>query len=560
MLAKLLVLRGKSIKAHDPHEEAKKQGRFMSMYESILKWTLINRFKTLLMVALVFIVTMVTTIPNLSLAFIPSGAASQTMYFQIKLPNETSLDATNEKSKELEKVLMTTKDSKGNQVFKFVEALVGYNGDAKQQTPYASQIYVEVNNNVDVSKVKNQVKDFILSELPKGSKVEPKELGGGGGVPTTDFQYSLKGNDQAQLELAAAKVKEKLQAIPELSEIQDNLSDGKTEVEIAVDRNKATSYGLSAAAVRDTARIWIQKQTLGDLKLDNQTYTTTVSMAEISKDSIEKLGNIPFTSSTGSTIYLKDMAKINEIQSAVSLSRENQKQLVKVTAKINSVDKSGISKKASASLSSITLPDGVSPEVKGVSADITSSFSQLFVVMAIAICIVYLIMVLAFGNASAPFAIMFSLPLAAIGGLIGLVVTREALSITSMIGFMMLIGIVVTNAIVLIDRAQQLRQDGYTVRHALLEAGKIRFRPIIMTAGATIMALVPLALGFSGEGALIGKGLGVVVIGGLFSSTVMTLVVVPIIYELMEDFKSRLSRMFNKENRRKESESKKMDM
>jgi multidrug efflux pump subunit AcrB len=283
-------------------------------------------------------------------------------------------------------------------------------------------------------------------------------------------------------------------------------------------------------------------------------------MAEISKDSIEKLGNIPFTSSTGSTIYLKDMAKINEIQSAVSLSRENQKQLVKVTAKINSVDKSGISKKASASLSSITLPDGVSPEVKGVSADITSSFSQLFVVMAIAICIVYLIMVLAFGNASAPFAIMFSLPLAAIGGLIGLVVTREALSITSMIGFMMLIGIVVTNAIVLIDRAQQLRQDGYTVRHALLEAGKIRFRPIIMTAGATIMALVPLALGFSGEGALIGKGLGVVVIGGLFSSTVMTLVVVPIIYELMEDFKSRLSRMFNKENRRKESESKKMDM
>jgi multidrug efflux pump subunit AcrB len=445
-------------------------------------------------------------------------------------------------------------------VFKFVEALVGYNGDAKQQTPYASQIYVEVNDNVDVSQVKNQVKDFILSELPKGSKVEPKELGGASGVPNTDFQYSLKGDDQTQLEVAAAKVKEKLQAIPELSEIQDNLSDGKTEVEIAVDRNKATSYGLSAATVRDTARIWIQKQSLGDLKLDNQTYTTTVSLAEISKDSIEKLGNIPFTSSTGSTIYLKDMAKINEIQSAVSLSRENQKQLVKVSAKINAVDKSGISKIASAALSSITLPDGVSPELKGVSADISSSFSQLFMVMAIAVCIVYLIMVLAFGNASAPFAIMFSLPLAAIGGLIGLVVTGEALSITSLIGFMMLIGIVVTNAIVLIDRAQQLREDGYTVRHALLEAGKVRFRPIVMTAGATIMALVPLALGFSGEGALIGKGLGVVVIGGLFSSTIMTLVVVPIIYELIEEFKSRLFRMFTKENRHMERESKTLEM
>src|SRR5690606_30937340 len=130
-------------------------------------------------------------------------------------------------------------------------------------------------------------------------------------------------------------------------------------------------------------------------------------------------------------------------------------------------------------------------------------------------------------------------------GLVGLLVAGESLSVTSMIGFLMLIGIVVTNAIVLIDRVQQLIGDGVTVRDALLEAGVTRLRPIIMTAGATIFALLPLALGMS-EGAIISKGLGIVVIGGLITSTLLTLVVVPIMYELIYSFKARIGRLFRR--------------
>ncbi|MFH5181710.1 efflux RND transporter permease subunit [Paenibacillus sp. TAB 01] len=359
--------------------------------------------------------------------------------------------------------------------------------------------------------------------------------------------------DQDQLEIAATKIKQKMQEFPELSEIEDNLSDGKTEVEIEVDQSKARAYGLNASTVRDTARAWIQKQSLGDLKFDNLTYTTTISMNTSDKDSLEKLGNIPFTTTSGTTVFLKQVAKISEVKAPVSLARDSQKQVVSVSAKISVDDKSHVSQKVSMALAQVELPDGVTREVKGVSEDINESFSQLFVAMAVAVAVVYLIMVLAFGNASAPFAILFSLPLAAIGGLIGLVVIREPLSVTSMIGFMMLIGIVVTNAIVLIDRAQQLREEGYTVRHALLEAGKVRFRPIIMTAGATIMALMPLALGLSGEGGLIGKGLGIVVIGGLVTSTILTLVVVPIVYEMLEGIKNRISRLFNR-NKNKPAE------
>jgi multidrug efflux pump subunit AcrB len=285
---------------------------------------------------------------------------------------------------------------------------------------------------------------------------------------------------------------------------------------------------------------------LGDLKIDNDTYTTTVSMDKSDKDSLAKLGDIPLTTPTGVKVYLKEIAKISEIPSATALTREDQKQRVQVTAKINAVDKNGVSMKVSMALRQLELPQGVSQAVKGVSSDINDSFSQLFVAMAVAIAMIYLIMVLAFHNAGAPFAILFSLPLAAIGGLLGLVLSRQALDVTSMIGFMMLIGIVVTNAIVLIDRAQQFREEGYPVRQALIEAGKVRLRPILMTAGATIVALLPLALGLSGEGGLIGKGLGIVVIGGLTTSTLLTLVVVPIVYEIIESLKARIAHLFRR--------------
>ncbi len=169
----------------------------------------------------------------------------------------------------------------------------------------------------------------------------------------------------------------------------------------------------------------------------------------------------------------------------------------------------------------------------------------MFIAMIASVFIVYLIMVLAFGNGTAPLAILFSLPLAAIGGLIALLITGESINITSLIGFLMLIGVVVTNAIVLVDRVQQLREEGYEVREALIEAGLTRLRPIIMTAGATIIALMPLALGLS-KGALISKGLAVVVIGGLTTSTLLTLVVVPVAYDLINGVVRRLFRKKNK--------------
>jgi HAE1 family hydrophobic/amphiphilic exporter-1 len=210
-----------------------------------------------------------------------------------------------------------------------------------------------------------------------------------------------------------------------------------------------------------------------------------------------------------------------------------------VTGSISARDTGSVITKAKAALAELKLPAGVTATVGGTADDMNQSFSQLGLAMIIAVAAVYLVMVLAFGEAVAPLAIMFALPLAIIGGLFGLFIMHLPLDIPALIGALMLIGIVVTNAIVLVDRVQQRRRAGEPMREALQDAGATRMRPILMTALATIFALVPLASGFA-EGALISQSLAVIVIGGLSTSTVLTLVVVPVAYALLEGWREKV--------------------
>lgn len=528
MLAKLMVMKQKNIHAHDET----KVGKFMKSYKGVLVWSLNNRIKTMLFAALLFVMSFVLIVPQLAMGFMPESESDRQMMFQIQMPRETSMETMNAKMMQIEEMMRSEKDTAGESKFTYIESLVGYDFGT-ERVPYKASIFTEVSLNTNAKDALQYYKETILKDMPKGSKVDGQLLsfagGGGGGA---DFSYSLKGDDLLSLEHAAGLIKEKMQTFPELREIKDTLGEKKMEVEVTVDADKARVYGLSSAQVMDAVHTWTRKEELGDLKFDNVTYETKLELDRSYKDSLGDIGNIPLATPFGATVNLKDIAKVREIDASVSISREKQMQVVKVTAKIDSADKGGISAKVSAELNTLELPTGVSREVSGVSDDIAESFGQMFVAMAASIFIVYLIMVLAFGNARAPLAILFSLPLAAIGGLLGLLVTNESLNMTSLIGFLMLIGIVVTNAIVLIDRVQQLREQNYSVRDALLEAGVTRLRPIVMTAGATVFALMPLALGMS-KGTIISKGLAVVVIGGLTTSTVLTLVVVPIIYELL---------------------------
>ncbi|CAG7605067.1 Swarming motility protein SwrC [Paenibacillus solanacearum] len=544
LLAKLLVLRSKNIKTHDEASV----GKLAETYKNALLWSLNNRKKTALIAILLFVVTIAGTVPFLATSFMPESESDKMMQFTIKMPRETTIETMNEKIKEIEAMMRESKDSAGEPTFDYVESLIGYNGGT-DRVAYRTMFFASASAHSDAKQVAKEFKEKMLYLLPKGSESEGMLITAGG-PPSggADFSYMLKGDDLDHLKQGAEIVRNKLKEFPEISDIKDSLSESKTEVEIAVDQNKARLFGLSSAQIMDTVRSWLAEEKLGDLKFDNTTFETKVMIDPNFKNSVDKIGRFTIKAPTGATVSLNEIAKVRQIDAPVAITREKQEQYVRVTAKIDSVDKGGVSKALTEALKTIQLPSGVRTEVKGVTDDIQESFNQMFVAMGASIFIVYLVMVLAFGNGSAPFAILFSLPLAAIGGLLGLLITKESVNITSLIGFLMLIGVVVTNAIVLVDRVQQLREAGSTVREALIEAGITRMRPIIMTAGATIIALLPLALGLS-KGTLISKGLAVVVIGGLTTSTLLTLIIVPIVYEMIENMKNSIGRLLRKKEK-----------
>lgn len=541
MLAKLLVLGSKNIKAHDEAPV----GKLSIAYKKALIWSLNNRIKTMLIAFLALVISVGGTVPFLASGFMPESESDKMLQLSIKMPRETTIETMNEKVKEIEKMMLESKDSAGQPTFDFVESSIGYNGGT-DRVAYRSSFFAVASANSNAKAVVQEYKKKIEYLLPKGSEVDGRVLSAGG-PPSggADFNYMLKGDDLNYLSEAAKMVKDKMKEFPELIDIKDSLSESKQEIEISVDQNKARLFGLSSAQIMDGVRSWLAEEKIGDLKFDNATFETKVMLDPSFKNSVDKIGAFTISTPTGSKVALNEVAKVRQIEAPVAITREQQEQYVSVTAKIDSIDKGGVSAKVSEALKTLDLPPGVRTQVKGVTDDIQTSFNQMFIAMIASVFIVYLIMVLAFGNASAPLAILFSLPLAAIGGLVALLIAGESINITSLIGFLMLIGVVVTNAIVLVDRVQQLREEGFEIREALVEAGLTRLRPIIMTAGATIIALMPLALGLS-KGALISKGLAVVVIGGLTTSTLLTLVVVPVAYDLINAITRRLFRKKSK--------------
>jgi multidrug efflux pump subunit AcrB len=544
MLAKLMVMNSNKIK----HRDGENLGKFAVRYRRIIEWSLDNPKKIVFTSMLIFVVSIAGTVPFLPAAFMPDSASNKQIQFSMQLPKETSLEAMDQKVAEIEQMLTEAKDVAGLPAFDFLQSMVGFdmNSPSGERVNYHAVIMATASQASDAKQAAKEYKEKILAMVPQGSEVEGMLMADSmTGASSADFAYVLKGEDLDQLMIAAERVKAKMHEIPELQEIEDNLSERKQQVSIKVDQEKARLYGLSSGQITQAVSSWLGKTEVGEMKFDNVTFKTQVMVDERYKDTVDKIGQFKLATPLGSMVEVRDIAKVQQVDAPASISREMQEQFVKVTAKIDSKDKAGVTRKVTETLNAVELPNGVRSVVQGVNEDIQESFGQMAIAMLAAVMIVYLIMVITFGNASAPFVILFSLPLAAIGGFLGLFVTGESINITSLIGFLMLIGVVVTNAIVLVDRVQQLREDGQSVRDALVEASMNRLRPIIMTAGATVFTLLPLAIGLS-EGTLISRGLAVVVIGGLTTSTVLTLVVVPVVYELIDASNRRIARFFGR--------------
>ncbi|MFT8321438.1 MAG: efflux RND transporter permease subunit [Bacillus sp. (in: firmicutes)] len=356
---------------------------------------------------------------------------------------------------------------------------------------------------------------------------------------TNEVSYSFYSEDLDKLNQAVNMAEDVLKENSGLKDVSSSAEDAYVEYTFKVEQDELLQHGLTTGQIVMMLSPTRTKDVLTTVEKDGNSLDVIVQQEQAAQPkSIDDILDTQVPTAQGTSIPLSELVKVEKGTTLNTLARSKGEYYASVSGTITSDDISKTTSEVSKKMDKLDLPKGVSQDVGGVSADMTETFTQLGAAMLAAIAIVYFILVVTFREGVAPFAILFSLPFAVIGSFVGLLIGGETISVSVMMGLLMLIGIVVTNAIVLVDRIIHMERDGMNMRDAVLEAGATRLRPILMTAIATVGALIPLAIG-SGGGGLISKGLGITVIGGLISSTLLTLVVVPIVYEI-------LSKLFKK--------------
>lgn len=506
-----------------PAEE--KEGALQRWYGKLIEKSLSHK-AIILVVSFLLLGGSLAIVPQLGFTFIPNEA-SKTLTASLELPAATSLEKTSDVSLNMEKMFDQEKaiadvtTSVGARDF-----TTGLRLDNK------ASYFLNLKDGVDVEKTIKSLEtkmEDIAKEDDVDVKISVAELSTGGPPSNNNVDVDLFSTDLEALQKAAKLVEDNMNKNNDLKYVTNNFSEKQKQFLVEINSEKASDRGLSGFQILGTVNDQTKPVTVGTLNLDNKDQDVQLSYKEdlTSKADLE---NVQLFSAAG-PVALKDVATVKEVDTFTSIQKLDGKVYARVSGQVKGDNVQTVSSDVKAAVEKIDLPDGVSLTSGGGNDDTVEIFQSLGIAIVVAIGLVYLTMLITFGKARIPFIILSSLIFVPIGSLVTLFLANEPLSVSVMIGFLMLIGIVTTNAIVLVDRIGQNITRGLPIRESLIEAGKTRLRPILMTAFATIMALVPLALTTS-SGTLISKGLALTVIGGLTTSTLLTLIIVPVVYEL----------------------------
>ena len=409
-------------------------------------------------------------------------------------------------------------------------------------SPNSATILARMQSSANLDAKQQQYSQSLSALAGTGWTIEVSQqsLGGASGIGVV-----VSGTDLANVASATNAVMAVLKGSEfsgDLINIKSDLAVQTPEIVVAVDPNKAFKAGSSTAQLQGEIHNALVGTKVGSVNLTATGATDLYLRVDVSGlNSVEALGTMP----VGVTaVPLNTVATVTQGSTQARVTRVDQSPAATISADTVNKDTGGISLKIQNEIDKLRADGklgGVTVTLSGVTEQMNSAFGGLFVAMAVAVLLVYIVMVLVFDSLIDPLVIMFSLPLATIGAFPALFITQRAIGISALIGFLMLIGIVVTNAIVLLDLVEQHRRRGMPMQEALMQGGRTRVRPILMTAIATILALMPLGLGLS-EGEIIASELATVVIGGLFTSTFLTLIIVPVVYSLVDDAKVRVRR------------------
>lgn len=504
-------------------------------FTKLVTWSLNHKWVVLIIALLLFVGSIGTYFA------MPKGAIdnSSADYVSVTLtyPNDEPFDQVKGKAIELEEKMRDL--SEVDNVF----MQLGNSAEAAQYGAVTSP--TEATFGILVKDEANM--DAILEEIDKQKENYPEaKLTASAssfmmGASKTNITIDVIGKNVGDLERTANKIKGNIQEIKGIEDVATNQDEKKTIYSFKVDPAKG-----NAEQIGQQLGVMLNRTPIGNMKLADK-QTPVILEPILDPKNPNDLKNIPIMTD-GGLVPVSKVASLTSEESATTQFHKDGETYLRLTATVDPAKLSDISNKVNAEIfgdketKGLNIPKDVDIYVGGASAQQTDDFSDLFLTMLLSIGIVFLIMVITFKSMKAPIAILFSLPFAAIGAVLGLVISRISVDITALLGALMLIGIVVTNAIVLLDRVRQ-NEDSMIIRDAIIEATATRFRPIIMTAVATICAMLPLLYKKAETGSLVSQSLAIVVIGGLAVSTLLTLIVIPCIYELLYFKKSKKQRM-----------------
>jgi multidrug efflux pump subunit AcrB len=511
------------------HEEG--AGIVILAYQRLLRWSLDHK-AVVFATAGLMLAGSIALMPIVGTGFMPQ-TSERYIAINVEYPEGTNVKTTNALAARVEKLV--AKDP----IVKTYQTAVSAsqnNLTASSGSPRGSnqaQVFMRLSDNASVFPTVMRYRAALASYAPKGvikvADAGNRSMGGS----SNSLELDVIGEDVGAVKKAAAQLTAELQTVKGLGEVSNNLGKSKPEILVDVSQSRAADKALSAAQVGAAMRQLLSDQAIGQMTVKGQKLDIRFGLKLDPVRKLADLRRVAIQTPTGANVELGDIAKVSQVAGPVSIYTRDGNQYAVVNAEIVDKNAGKVTSEVKRVVAGATLPGGITTQLGGTAQMMSESFTQLGLAMLVAVGAVYLVMILAFGEATAPLAILFALPLAIIGGIFGLFAVRQPLNMPAMIGALMLIGIVVTNAIVLIDRVQKKRREGLSMREALVEAGTVRMRPILMTAIATICALLPLASGLS-EGALISQSLAAIVIGGLTTSTLLTLVVVPAAFEMLE--------------------------
>ncbi|HEV2033487.1 MAG TPA: efflux RND transporter permease subunit [Candidatus Dormibacteraeota bacterium] len=505
--------------------QAQRESLLARVYRPALGWAIRGPFQkaAVLAITVVLLTSSVIAATRLPVNLFDLGA-SELLIGSVNLPAGTSVQQTAEQLRAFED------RAKADPDVKMVLVTIGNSTEgAIAFAPQSNQASITVlaRDNSKSADLVNRLQDVMDSLYGKGNGSiaarSAQDTGGG-----TTFQVTIRGTDPAKLRQASDMIAAAIGQDPDLSRIRSSLAAEQPQLQVNVDPVRAAARGFSPQLVAAALTPALSPQNVGRLAGAGTPVVLQVDPASTTADRLADLLLMP-------GVRLKDVATVSDTFVAENIQRDNGKQEVTVTAQIVNNDTQGASNQATSRIESLKLPPGVDIVTGGASEAIITSFTGMYVAIGVAIMLVYLILVLFFRSLVTPLIILLTMPLSLIGGLFALYVFKSALGVSALLGLLMLLGVVVSNGILLIDFTEKERARGRPLREALLRAGSVRLRPILMTALATIVALLPVSLGIStgGGGGLISQSLAIVVEGGLVTSTILTLVVLPVMYSLV---------------------------